>query len=192
MQGVTAANIFSLLYIQLAIVTFCGLAVVSKRVAELKIDRPPANMSVCFFHITRRDAADTVRQQSRNRQPSFIIQAENSTAVSILSTVGQASTYVGCKVKDAFPPWLYRQLIDEYTTCLTSQRTRRYKVFNPDGTRAHGSIATPVLDPRRNCVTHIVVTMRDIDEQRAQEQAIAAALRRLRWLIEEVRVSRPR
>jgi PAS domain S-box-containing protein len=107
---------------------------------------------------------------------SFVIQAENPTAIERLGSIGQAETYVGRDIDEAFPEWSRQQLRAEFSACVTEQEVKRYEVLNPDGTVAHESVATPVIDPVNKSVSHIIVIMRDIGERIMHERRLAEAL----------------
>ena len=178
--GLTVSMFFFVLFSELATVTLAGLALVNLRLRDLRRYEAGREHERLLFSYAR-DGMLLIRVgQDSDCKPaglSFVIQAENPTAVERLSSIGQAQSYVGCHVEDAFPRWLHQKLRVEYTSCVMSRQVHRYEVFHPDGRLAHESIATPVINPVDNSVTHIVVIMRDISERVAHERQLAFALR---------------
>jgi signal transduction histidine kinase len=179
-DSVTSSMFFFVLFAELAAVTLCGLALVSTRIRELKLYEAGREHERLLFSYAR-DAMLLIRVLGDNGKAnklSFIIQAENPAAVERLSSIGQAESYVGIDIENAFPRWLRGKIRSEYVACVTSQRVHRYEVCHPDGRLAHESIATPVLNPVSKRVSHIVVIMRDIGERIAQERERAIALKK--------------
>ena len=180
-HGLTSSMFFFVLCSELAIVTLAGLALVNARLRDLRRYEDGREHERLLFSYAR-DAMLLVRvRHCASCKPadlSFVIQAENPTAVERLSSIGQARSYVGCDIEDAFPRWLHQKIRSEYTSCVISRRVHRYEVSHPDGRLAHESIATPVIDPLTNSVTHIVVVMRDITERVSHERELAFALRK--------------
>jgi signal transduction histidine kinase len=177
-DGVTSSTFFFVLFSELAVITVCGLALVTSRIRELRHYEAVREHERLLFSYAR-DAMLLIRVQDNKSnidKLSFVIQAENPAAVERLSSIGQAETYVGADIEDAFPRWLRGKIRREYVACATSQRVHRYEVSHPDGRLAHESVATPVLDPVSKRVSHIVVIMRDIGERIIQERERAIAL----------------
>src|SRR5665213_1509642 len=109
---------------------------------------------------------------------SFTIQAENPTAIERLGSIGQAQSYVGRDTRTCFPGWLQQQIHAEYTACVVSRKARRYEVCHPDGRLAHETVATPVIDPVQNVVSHIIVIMRDISDRINHERQLSRAIKK--------------
>jgi signal transduction histidine kinase len=181
LDALTSSIFFFVLCSELAIVTLAGLTLVNARLKDLRRYESGREHERLLFSYAR-DGMLLVRVLGApgddTGQLAFFIQAENPTAIESLSSIGQAASYVGREIDDAFPQWLRHKIRAEYTTCVRSQRVHRYEVCHPDGTLAHESIATPVIDPATGSVTHIVVIMRDIGERLAQERQLAIAVRR--------------
>jgi signal transduction histidine kinase len=181
LDTLTSSMFFFVLCSELAIVTLAGLALVNARLKDLRQYESGREHERLLFSYSR-DGMLLVRVlkgpgDNINRL-AFFIQAENPTAIERLSSIGQAASYVGREIDEAFPRWLRHKIRREYTACVRSQRVHRYEVCHPDGTLAHESIATPVIDPASGSVTHIVVIMRDIGERIAHERQLAIALTR--------------
>jgi signal transduction histidine kinase len=180
-NGLSSSMFFFVLFSELGSVTFASMAVVSKRVQELRqYEAGREHERLLFSHA--RDGMLLVRvtynPNRTNGSFRFTIQAENPAAVERLSSIGQAESYVGLSIQEAFPAWLWRQLDKEYTTCVLSGQGHRYEVNYPDGRMAHESKATPVIDRSTARVTHVIVVMRDIGERLAHQQQMASALQR--------------
>jgi signal transduction histidine kinase len=179
-NSVTSSMFFLVLFLELSTVTLCGLALVSARIRELKHYEAGREHERLLFSYAR-DAMLLVRvhgNPSSASQLCFVIQAENPAAVERLNSIGQAESYVGVEVQDAFPNWLHGKIRREYAACVATQRVHRYEVCYPDGRLAHESVATPVIDPATKRVSHIVVIMRDIAERMAQEKERYIALKK--------------
>jgi signal transduction histidine kinase len=180
-NGFSMATFFFLLVSELAIMTLAGMALVNSRLRDLRAYEARREHERLLFSFAR-DGMLLIRvldeQRPDSTGPSFVIQAENPAAIECLGSIGQAQTYVGTDIDQAFPKWLRQKVRAEFNACVAEQEVRRYEVLNPDGTLAHESIATPVVDPARNIVTHIIVIMRDIGERIQQERELNAALGR--------------
>ncbi len=181
LDGLMSSMFFFVLCSELAIVTFAGLTLVNVRLRDLRRYEAGREHERLLFSYAR-DGMLLVRVRhgasGRPSDLSFEIQAENPTAIERLSSIGQAQSYVGCDMEDAFPRWLRQKIRTEYTTCVISRQVHRYEVSHPDGRLAHESIATPVIDPVSKSVTHIIVIMRDIGERIVHERQLAVALRK--------------
>jgi signal transduction histidine kinase len=174
--ALSAEGAFFLLCLDLAAVTLAGLFLVHRRLADLRLYEARREHERLLFSYAP-DGMLLVKVKGRRASESgFVIQAENPTAVERLGAIGQARSYVGCDIEEAFPRWLSLKLRTEYLACVTSRQMRRYEVSLPDGTFAHESVATPVIDPASGRVSHIIVLMRDISDRLLQERELAAAL----------------
>ena len=172
---------FFLLFLELAAITLVGLTLANGRVKDLRSYEAQREHERLLFSYAR-DGMLLLRvhdrPDARSAGLSFVIQAENPTAVARLRSIGQEDSYVGRDVDGVFPKWLRQILRQEYIACVTSQKTRRYEVWHPNGTLSHESIATPIVDPVRNVVTHIIVIMRDIGDRIKHERQMAEALKK--------------
>ena len=180
-DDVSSSMFFFVLCAELATVTLAGLALVNARLRDLRRYEAGREHERLLFSYAR-DGMLLVRvwhgASGRPDDLTFVIQAENPTAVEHLSSIGQAQSYVGCDIEDAFPRWLRQKIRAEYTSCVKSGQVHRYEVSHPDGRLAHESIATPVIDPVSKVVTHVIVIMRDISERIVHERQLAAALQK--------------
>jgi signal transduction histidine kinase len=182
LEGMTSSMFFFVLCSELAVVTLAGLTLVNARLKDLRQYESGREHERLLFSYAR-DGMLLVRVVKNTLlgdtgRLSFFIQAENPAAIERLSSIGQAESYVGHEIDEAFPRWLRQKIRAEYTACVRSQRVHRYEVCHPDGTLAHESIATPVIDHAAKSVTHIIVIMRDIGERIVHERQLAIALKR--------------
>ena len=167
---------FFLLCLDLAAVTLAGLFLVHGRITDLRRYEMRREHERLLFSYAP-DGMLLVRVSGRRASEfAFVIQAENPVAVERLGAIGQARSYVGCDIEEAFPRWLSLKLRTEYLACVTSRQTRRYEITLPGGTPAHESVATPVIDPVSGRVSHVIVIMRDISGRLLHERELAAAL----------------
>ena len=180
-NGFSPSTLFFVLYSELAIMTLAGLALLNSRLQDLRGYEARREHERMLFSFAR-DGMLLIRVSEdphrRSAGLSFIIQAENPTAIERLSSIGQAETYVGTDIDDAFPKWLRQKLRAEFTACVADHEVRRYEVQHPDGTLGHESVAAPVVDPVKKSVSHIIVIMRDIGERVIHERRLAGALRK--------------
>jgi signal transduction histidine kinase len=180
-NGFSSSTFFFVLYSELAIMTLAGLALVNGRLEDLRGYEARREHERLLFSFAR-DGMLLIRVSDDPRRKSaglsFIIQAENPTAIECLSSIGQAETYVGTDIDDAFPKWLRQKLRAEFTACVDDHEVRRYEVMHPDGTLAHEAVAAPVVDSVKKNVSHIIVIMRDIGERIIHERRLADALRK--------------
>ena len=180
-NGFSPATFFFVLYSELAIMTLAGLALVNSRLQDLRAYESRREHERLLFSFAR-DGMLLIRVSDdphrRSAGLSFIIQAENPTAIEFLGSIGQAETYVGTDIDDAFPKWLRQKLRAEFTACVTDHEVRRYEALQPDGTLAHEAVAAPVVDPVKKSVSHIVVIMRDIGDRIIHERRLAGALKK--------------
>ena len=180
-NGFSLSTFFFVLYSELAIMTLAGLALVNGRLQDLRAYEARREHERLLFSFAR-DGMLLIRVSNdphhKSSGPTFVIQAENPTAVEFLGPMGHAKTYVGMDIDDAFPKWLRLQLKTEFTACVTEHEVRRYEVLHPDGTLAHEAVAAPVINPVKNSASHIVVIMRDIGERIIHQRQLAGALRK--------------
>jgi signal transduction histidine kinase len=177
-NGLSTELFFFILCLELATVTLAALALVHSRLADLRAYETRREHERLLFSYARDGMLLVKVGGERASEASFVIQAENPIAVERLGAIGQARSYVGCDIEEAFPRWLSLKLRTEYLACVTSRQMRRYEVCLPDGTVTHESVATPVMDSTDGRVSHLIVIMRDVSDRVLHERELSDALQK--------------
>ncbi|MEJ0072182.1 MAG: ATP-binding protein [Pseudomonadota bacterium] len=108
----------------------------------------------------------------------FRYEMVNPAGIAFWSARRDPGDLIGRDVRDVLPPETSRQVVAEYHAAVATGAPRRYEVVSRNGEIVREAIAVPVRDAAHGPVTHLVVTTRDVTEQKQRRQTLDQALRR--------------
>jgi signal transduction histidine kinase len=123
------------------------------------------------------DGVFVIRVERAGDDPLFRYEAVNAAGVAFWSARRDAGELIGRDVRDVLPPETCDKLLAHYRTGVATGEPQHYEVTSPDGVTVREAVAVPVRDVD-GAVTRLVITTRDVTEQRQRRRALDQALLR--------------